>query len=165
MRLAEWFQTVIAREGFFSLSLTPMIDFLLAYFSFLIVGFWQCSHFDCRRPPYCDDNTVFLVTSLRSVTSTLPWRPIQPVCIKRGNSRFLSFRKHAYSNILKILQPKKENFQIKNSDIFQISAQNIDCGYLLEPPQRGGSNEYPQSMFFSKIRKIMYTPVNPSFAI
>ena len=23
-------------------------------------------------------------------------------------------RKHAYSNILKILQPKKENFQIKN---------------------------------------------------
>ena len=31
--------------------------------------------------------------------------------------------------------------------IFLISAQNIDCGYLLEPPRRGGSNEYPQSMF------------------
>ena len=30
--------------------------------------------------------------------------------------------------------------------IFLISAQNIDCGYSLEPP-RGGSNEYPQSMF------------------
>ena len=28
----------------------------------------------------------------------------------------------AYSNILKILQPKKENFQIENSDIFHISA-------------------------------------------
>ena len=41
----------------------------------------------------------------------------------------ISFRKHAYSNILKILQPKKENFQIKNSDIFHIPAQNIDCGY------------------------------------
>ena len=26
-------------------------------------------------------------------------------------------------------------------------AQNIDCGYTLEPPRRGGSNEYPQSMF------------------
>ena len=26
-----------------------------------------------------------------------------------------------------------ENFQIKNSDIFHISAQNIDCGYSLEP--------------------------------
>ena len=35
--------------------------------------------------------------------------------------------------MLKILQPKKENFQIKNSDIFHISAQNIDCGYSLEP--------------------------------
>ena len=31
--------------------------------------------------------------------------------------------------------------------IFLISAQNIDCGYSLEPPHRGGSNEYPQSMF------------------
>ena len=29
--------------------------------------------------------------------------------------------------------------------IFLISAQNIDCGYSLEPPR--GSNEYPQSMF------------------
>ena len=59
-----------------------------------------------------------------------------------------------------------ENFQIKNSDIFHISAQNIDCGYSLEQPHRGGSNECPQSMFFrAKIRKIMYTPVNPSFTI
>ena len=39
---------------------------------------------------------------------------------------------------------KNESFQIKNSDIFHISAQNIDCGYSLEPPRRGGSNEYPQ---------------------
>ena len=31
--------------------------------------------------------------------------------------------------------------------IFLISAQNKDCGYSLEPPHRGGSNEYPQSMF------------------
>ena len=30
--------------------------------------------------------------------------------------------------------------------IFLISTENIDCGYSLEPP-RGGSNEYPQSMF------------------
>ena len=30
---------------------------------------------------------------------------------------------------------------------FHISAQNIDCRYSLEPPRRGGSNEYPQSMF------------------
>ena len=60
---------------------------------------------------------------------------------------------------------KTEFFQIKNFDIFHISAQNIDCGYSLEPPRRGGSNEYPQSMFYAVIRKIMYTPVNPSFTI
>ena len=28
---------------------------------------------------------------------------------------------------------KNENFQIKNPDIFHTSAQNIDCGYSLEP--------------------------------
>ena len=30
---------------------------------------------------------------------------------------------------------KNGNFPIKNSDIFHISAQNIDCGYSLEPPR------------------------------
>ena len=47
----------------------------------------------------------------------------------------------------------------KKSDIFHTCAPNIDCGYSLEPPRRGGSNEYQQSMFWAKIRKIMYTPV------
>ena len=44
-------------------------------------------------------------------------------------------------------------------------AQNIDCGYTLEPPRRGGSNKYPQSMFWSKIQKTRYTSAYPSFAI
>ena len=69
-------------------------------------------------------------------------------------------RKHAYSNILRILPPKNENFQIKYSDIFHISAQNIDCGYSLEPPRQGGSNKYPQSMFLSKNKE---NNVYPSF--
>ena len=42
---------------------------------------------------------------------------------------------------------KMKIFRYENSDIFHVSAQNIDCGYSLEPPRRGGSNEYPQSMF------------------
>ena len=46
------------------------------------------------------------------------------------------------------LQPKTEIFQIKKSDSFHIPAQNIDYGYSLKPPQRGGSNDYPQSMLF-----------------
>ena len=56
-------------------------------------------------------------------------------------------------------------FSQKNSDIFHISAQNIDWGYSLEQPCRGGSNEcpqpsrqgdsneYPQSMFLNRNKK------------
>ena len=67
-------------------------------------------------------------------------------------------------------QKKKTKIDKKYSDIFHISAQNIDCGYSLEPPRRGGSepprrggsneypqvgsNEYPQSMFWAEIWKI-----------
>ena len=47
-------------------------------------------------------------------------------------AKWPSLRKHTYSNTLKTLPTKKknENFQMKNSDTFQISAQNVDCGYL-----------------------------------
>ena len=58
---------------------------------------------------------------------------------------------------------KLANFQIKNSNIFHISAQNIDCGYSLEPPRRGGSNEYPQSMFLSRNKKNNVYPCKPQF--
>ena len=60
---------------------------------------------------------------------------------------------------------KNDNLQRKNCDVFLNFAQNIDCGYTLEPPQWGGSNEYPHSMFKSKNKKTMYDPVNPSFTI
>ena len=57
-------------------------------------------------------------------------------------------------------------FHWKKIDIFNRLAQNIDCGYTLEPPRRGGgSNEYPQSMFWIKNKKNIYTPVNPVFTI
>ena len=63
-----------------------------------------------------------------------------------------------YTEIFKVL--KNENFQKKIFDIFLVLAQNIDCGYMLEPPHL---NEDPQSMFWSKkIRKIsipLHTPV------
>ena len=76
-----------------------------------------------------------------------------------------SLRKLAHAINRDFLALKFENFQLKNFDIFLIFAQNIDCGYTLEPPRRGGSNEYPQSMFWSKNKKNRYTPAYPSFAI
>ena len=60
-------------------------------------------------------------------------------------------------------QKMKFSDKKKKSDFFHISAQNIDCGYSLEPPRWGGSNEYPQSMFWAEIRKTMYTPCKPQF--
>ena len=52
---------------------------------------------------------------------------------------------------------------MKNSDIFQISALNIDCGYSLELPQWGSSNKYPQSMFLSSNKKNNIYPCKPQF--
>ena len=48
----------------------------------------------------------------------------------------------------------------KNSDIFHIYAQNIDCVYSLEPPRRTHN-----LCFWAKIRKIIYTHVNPFLTI
>ena len=74
-----------------------------------------------------------------------------------------TLRKHTYSKILKLFPPKNENFQIKISKIFHMSAQNTDCGHSLEPPQRGGSNKYPQSMFLSRNKKNNVYPCKPQF--
>ena len=52
---------------------------------------------------------------------------------------------------------KNDVFQMKKSDIFHIFAQNIDRGYTLESTH--------DQCFRAKIRKTMYTHVNPSFTI
>ena len=96
-----------------------------------------------------------------------------------------SYRKHAYLNILKFLHslpslpppppphthkhtpPKKEKqkFSDKNSDIFHIPAQNVDCWYALEPPREAVLTNTHNLCFFSKIRQIMFIPINSSFTI
>ena len=58
---------------------------------------------------------------------------------------------------------KNWKFQIKILIFFHISAQNIYCWYSLEPPRRGGSNEYPQSMFLSRNKKNNVYPCKPQF--
>ena len=63
----------------------------------------------------------------------------------------------------KFYRRKNENFKMKNCDIFLTSAQNIDCGYSLEPPRRGGSNGYPQSNFLGRNKKNNVYPCKPQF--
>ena len=57
---------------------------------------------------------------------------------------------------------KNCKFSDKNFDIFHISAKKIDSWYSLEP-YRGGSNEYPQSMFLSINKKTNVYPCKPQF--
>ena len=54
---------------------------------------------------------------------------------------------------------------MKSSGSFDISAQNIDCGYLLELPRQGGFNECHNLCIWAEIRKLKYTPVNPGFTV
>ena len=54
---------------------------------------------------------------------------------------------------------------MKNSGSFHNSAQNIDCGYFLEPPRRAVLTSTHNLCFWAEIRKLMYTPVNPSFTV
>ena len=70
----------------------------------------------------------------------------------------ISWRKHTEN-----FTPNKWIFSDKNSDIIHISAQNIDCGYSLEPSRRGGSYKYPQCMSLNRNKKNNVYPKPPSF--
>ena len=88
---------------------------------------------------------------LSFITKTCPFKCTENCTRKKKNENYTTKKK----------KKKNENFQKKKSDIFHISAQNIDCGYSLEPPRRGGSNEYPQSMFLSRNKKNNVYPCKP----
>ena len=119
---------------------------------------------------------IFLVSSLiffKAAILVFDYNILFPQNIPSGHTTlkqccfYVSSTSH-YENIpiqiyWKVNRRKIENFQTKNSNIFHISAQNIDCGYSLEPPHRGGSNEYPQSMFLSRNKKKNVYPCKPRF--
>ena len=83
------------------------------------------------------------------------WEPRFKAC---SGASCRSLRKHTEN-----FTTKNANFQIKFFAIFHISAQNIYRGYSLEPPRRGGSNEYPQSMILSRNKKNNVYPCKPQF--
>ena len=89
----------------------------------------------------------------KRVSKTSPSNKMSPE-ITQINFSYTSALHH--ENLPIILTPLKPHFYIVKLGftgvyiIFLISAQNIDCGYSLEPPRQGGSNEYPQSIFLSE---------------
>ena len=64
-----------------------------------------------------------------------------------------------YFFLKKKKKKKKETFKETKVDVFNIFAQKMH----LELPRRGGSNKYPQCMFWIENTKIRHTPANPSF--
>ena len=80
---------------------------------------------------------------------------IKNITLYRWRSAYTPLLKTRLFKYIKNFTTKKmKNFQIKNSGSFHVYVQNKDCGYFLEPPRRGGSIEYPQSMFLSRNKKI-----------
>ena len=85
-------------------------------------------------------------------------------CIRKF---YISKRNHYENTPIQIYR----KFHLKNwkfSDkklwyFFHNSAQNICCGYALQPPRRGVSNEYPHSMFLSRNKKNDVYPCKPQF--
>ena len=59
-------------------------------------------------------STFFWSLPVAVVVSEIPFHCFTVFVSTRGHI----LRRHAYSNVLKIVQPKKEKFQINNSDIF-----------------------------------------------
>ena len=79
--------------------------------------------------------------------TTIPTTCPTPLCKKRIKQ--LNIRKTCPCDVY----PLEPHFYIATLGyagvylFFLFLLQNIDCGYSLEPPHRGGSNVYPQSMF------------------
>ena len=168
-----WIYTVCKDRAYLGSSGSGLIfSFLSIYFSFGILPLETPSPNEAKQSiPFITPSPMAL--SETNVDSKAP----RKVCIfftaggqysrcgqtmQLWNSHNVSITK-THSNMLKNLSPKQENFQKKKSDIFHIPARNINCGYSLERPQRDCSNEYPQSMFFSKIRKNNVYLCKPQF--
>ena len=62
-----------------------------------------------------------------------------------------------------IVITKTRLFKINCKFHFIFLLKNIDCQYSSEPPWRGGSDEYPQSMFLSSCKKNNEYPCKPQF--
>ena len=98
---------------------------------------------------------------VNDILTRVPWATI---CSPDKNSFYISANTMQLLPITKTclynFDPLKPHFYIVKLGftgvyiIFLFLLKNIDCGYSLEPPRRGGSNEYPQSMFWAEIWKI-----------
>ena len=88
---------------------------------------------------------TYLLTCALEQTSN---QPVHLLCLIRVFVVRIITKTYLYN-----FDPLKRHFYIVKLGLqgytlfFFFLLKNIDCGYAKEPPRRGGSNEYPQSMF------------------
>ena len=78
---------------------------------------------------YCASSSLKVVSMLSGTTGSLP--PLI-TCSLQGASKHYENTPMQYTAIFH--GRKNDNFRLKSLDYFHIFAQNIDCGYTLEPP-------------------------------
>ena len=123
----------------------------------------QMSHYYvcCILNPLSREVMNLLINLFRSLHSRIFLFILPRKQTLNYHSLITKTRLFKYIEDLTFKNSKKKN-QIKPPKLF-IFAQNIDCGYSLEPPRQGSSNKYPQSMFSSKNKKNNVDPCKPQF--
>ena len=113
-------------------------------------------HIELTRKNRSDRVDMYAVCRIQSAKAQISLL-IDTVSARRYAPQYpIPSRKHAYI----ILTPLNPTFIYQNWGLqgytlfFLFLLKNIDCRYSLEPPRRGGSNEYPQSIFWAEIWKI-----------
>ena len=109
------------------------------------------SMFWIRNKKYCIPEFYYIKVALERVIfhgHVFLMGHLHGLSLARINGMLVSIRKTCPCNEY----PLKPHFYIvklgyAGAYLFLFLLQNIDCGYSLEPPRRGGSNMYPQSMF------------------
>ena len=142
---------------FFSNTNSKNTNFIVALwlilFGYIVLSdqpVWLCTYFEYQL--FANGNCCKFISHLTSLMS------LKPVgCWGHYENTPIQIYRKFYLQKLKIFRSPKFRY------FFHISAQNIDCGYSLEPPRRGGSNEYPQSMFLSRNKTNNVHPCKPQF--
>ena len=106
---------------------------------------------------------VFGIT-INLILSLFPTFKLSQLLVLKYHGQCTFKGKHIFGGISDITKtrlykfdPFKPHFYIvklgftRVYSIFLILLKNIDCRYSLEPPCRGGSNEYPQSIFLAEL--------------
>ena len=72
-----------------------------------------------------EDDEIHWVLTVPAIWNDQAKAFMREAAVEVRHLSLFSLWKHAYSNILRILPPKNENFQMKNSGSFHIFALNI----------------------------------------